>query len=85
MSAKEKRTWIIENDKFAPSVKEMEIAELYWIKQAQQSLPNDVQRKMADLNPVQDSLGLWLVVGRTATEVNSAPYLIPGETPWLGS
>ena len=75
----QQRCWIENNDSFAPTVVQMKTARQYWILRAQASLPRDFQRLMKQLNPVQDSDGLWRVLGRTSVDVDAAPYLIPGD------
>jgi hypothetical protein len=81
MTKAEQCKFLAENDQFVPTVRELTIASIYLLKQAQKSLPKDVKRTYAMLLPIMDEYGVWRVMGCTAQAKDNPPALIPKDEP----
>lgn len=68
--------FICENDKFSPSVTQLELAARYWIMRAQTLLDGNLITSMRKLNPERGDDGIWRAHGRTS-HVKSPLIIIP--------
>lgn len=76
LTVKKRKEWFISNDRFSPSTRELQLATVFLVKQAQKLLPDDLLRRHASINLRYDEDGFWRAVGRTS-EVTTAPVIIP--------